>query len=68
MIVGNVLGDNNDNSGKLKENEDEVCKLNLNVCTVCDEKERKIREFEQSCDFYKRKNAELTEQVFTIVN
>nr|CAD2167633.1 unnamed protein product [Meloidogyne enterolobii] len=66
MILGNVLGDNNTNDcGKSKQEfEDGSGKLVGNyVCTVCEEKERKIREFEQSCDFYKRKNGELTEQV-----
>uniref|UniRef100_A0A915NQ37 Uncharacterized protein n=1 Tax=Meloidogyne floridensis TaxID=298350 RepID=A0A915NQ37_9BILA len=66
MILGNVLGDNNTNDcGKSKQEcEDGSSKLVGNyVCTVCEEKERKIREFEQSCDFYKRKNGELTEQV-----
>nr|CAD2122943.1 unnamed protein product [Meloidogyne enterolobii] len=66
MILGNVLGDNNTNDcGKSKQEfEDGSSKPVGNyVCTVCEEKERKIREFEQSCDFYKRKNGELTEQI-----
>jgi hypothetical protein len=65
MIVGNVLGDNNDNFGKILKDSEDVSKITgNNVCIICDEKERKIYEYEQSCDFYKRKNGELTEQVF----
>lgn len=57
MIVGSVMGDNKLKVDSQKEAEAE------SSCSECEDSERKLDELKESCDFYKRKNAELTEQV-----
>ena len=57
MIVGSVMGDNIQKADSQKEAEGE------SSCSECEDSERKLDELKESCDFYKRKNAELTEQV-----
>jgi hypothetical protein len=61
MIIGSVLGDKKQREFE-EETNGEGEKEGTNSCSECEDSERKVDELRETCDFYKRKNAELTEQ------